>query len=107
MLVHLAAGLAEHPLVERVLGGHEPEAMDQLVDLPALRQAVDGIGRRLAEGQRDGVIRGDIDPATIATGAGSIIIALLTSITQGSGQSSDDVVLGVLSVFDAMVLPVD
>lgn len=106
LLVHLAAGLADHPLVERVLGGKEPEAMDQLADLPALQQVVDEVGRRLAEGQETGSIRPDIDASTIATGAGSIILALLTTITQGAGQSNDEVVVGVLSVFNATVLPV-
>jgi AcrR family transcriptional regulator len=107
LLVHLAAGLAEHPLVARVLGGFEPDAMDQLADLPALRRTVDEVGRRLAEGQEMGVIRPDIDASTIATGIGSILLALLTAMTQGAGQSSDDVIVGVLSVFNATVLPVD
>lgn len=107
LLVHLAAGLTSHPLVTRVLGGQEPDAMDQLADLPAMQRAVDEVGRRLAEGQGTGEIRGDIDASAVATGAGSIILALLTSITQGSGTSRDEIVVGVLSVFDATVLPVE
>jgi AcrR family transcriptional regulator len=105
LLVHLADGLADHPLVQRVLAGQEPDAMDQLVDLPAMAHAIDHIGERLAAAQREGEIRADIDPKAVATGAGSICLALLTSMTQGTGQSRDDVILGVLAVFDAMVQP--
>jgi AcrR family transcriptional regulator len=105
LLVHLADGLDEHPLVRRVLAGQEPDAMDQLVDLPAMRRAVDEIGDRLAEGQREGTVRTDIDARSVARGAGAICLALLTSMTQGSGQSNDEVILGVLDVFNATVLP--
>jgi AcrR family transcriptional regulator len=105
LLVHLADGLGDHPLVQRVLAGQEPDAMDQLVDLPAMAHAVSQIGDRLAAAQREGEIRADIDPQAVATGAGAICLALLTSMTQGSGQSRDEIVLGVLAVFDAMVHP--
>lgn len=105
LLVHLAAGLDDHPLAQRVLAGQEPDAMDQLVDLPALRDAVGVIGDRLAQGQADGLVRPDIDPHRVARGAGAICLALLTSMTQGSGESDPDVILGVLAVFDATVKP--
>lgn len=105
LLVHLADGLDDHPLVRRVLAGQEPDAMAQLVDLPALADAIEHIGERLAEGQREGTIRADIDPVTIANGAGTICLALLTSMTQAAEQSRDETVLGVLAVFDAIVLP--
>lgn len=105
LLVHLADGLDDHPLVKRVLAGQEPDAMEQLVDLPALAHAIDHIAERLTQGQRDGEVRSDVDPVAIATGAGAICLALLTSMTQGAGGSRDQTILGVLAVFDAMVLP--
>jgi AcrR family transcriptional regulator len=105
LLVFLAAGMAEHTLVERVLAGREPEAIDQLVDLPALVDVVDVIAERLAGGQTAGDVRGDIDPQTIAAGAASICLALLTAMTQSAGESRDTSIIGVLSFFDAAIRP--
>jgi AcrR family transcriptional regulator len=105
LLVFLAAGMDEHPLVERVLAGREPDAMDQLVDLPALVDVVDVIAERLAGGQTAGDVRGDIDPQAIAAGAASICLALLTAMTQSAGESRDTSIIGVLSFFDAAIRP--
>jgi hypothetical protein len=70
-----------------------------------LQRAIEEIGDRLAAGQRDGSVRTDIDAHSVANGAAAICLALLMSMTQGSGQSSDDVILGVLDVFNATVTP--
>jgi len=51
-LVYLAAKLDEHPLAVRVLCGREPDAMDQLRDLPALIEVRAVLAERLHEAPR-------------------------------------------------------
>ena len=36
LIMCLLAGLEHHPLTRRVVGGHEPDALQRLINLPAL-----------------------------------------------------------------------
>jgi AcrR family transcriptional regulator len=112
ILVVLAAKLDEHPLAVRVLGGQEPEAMTQLRDLPALADVRSLLATRLSEAQEAGDIRPDVDVTRLATGIQVVILALLTTLTIGRGDSRDgdgatppDVVAGIVEVFDALLKP--
>lgn len=113
-LVYLAAKLDEHPLAVRVLCGHEPDAMDQLRDLPALIEVRSVLAERLRVAQEAGEIRRDVQPDVLATGLQILLLALLTSLTIGRGaEASDapgitpapDVIAGVMAVFDAVLAP--
>jgi AcrR family transcriptional regulator len=114
LLTHLAAGLDEHPLAKRVLGGKDPEAMIELQGLETLTTASRDLADRLAQGQATGEVRSDVDAAAIAQGAQTIILSLLVTITQWAEPDADlppgggiepEVILGVLAVFDAMLAP--
>jgi AcrR family transcriptional regulator len=116
VLVHLVAVLDDHPLATRVLSGQEPEGMAKLGGLRTLDSTRGGLAERIAEGQRRGEVRADIDPDVIATGAQTITLALLMSITrfgvsggaaapEGGRDVPQDVILGVLAALDAMLAP--
>jgi AcrR family transcriptional regulator len=115
-LVHLVAALDDHPLAKRVLSGQEPEGMAQLGGLSSLDDTRGGLAERIAEGQRTGEVRQDIDPKVIATGAQTITLALLMSVTRASGQAGappeggeggvpQETIIGVVSALDAMLAP--
>lgn len=115
-LVHLVAALDDHPLAKRVLSGQEPEGMAQLGGLSSLDTTRGGLAERIAEGQATGEVRRDIDPDVIATGAQTITLALLMSMTRsgvssgtspegGSGPVPQEVIVGVVSALDAMLAP--
>lgn len=109
-MVLLVAAVDEHPLARRVLAGQEPEGAGQLRDLPALIEVRRRLAERLADGQADGAVRPDIDPAVVAAGLQAVLLGLLVSlvITQDPEQPqaapSPDLTLGVLAVFDAVLV---
>jgi AcrR family transcriptional regulator len=112
ILVFLAAKLDEHPLAVRVLGGQEPEAMAQLRDLPALADVRTLLSTRLGEAQEAGEVRPDVDVDKLAAGIQVVILALLTTLTIGRGNTRDaggdtppDVIAGIVEVFDALLKP--
>jgi AcrR family transcriptional regulator len=117
VLVFFASKLDEHPLAVRVLRGQEPDAAASLADLPALLEVRRQLARRLHEAQTAGEIRSDVDVEALAVGLQVVLLALLTSLVMGGGAGGpegtgsgaalppDDVVLGVLTVFDAVLRP--
>lgn len=114
-LVHLVTALDDHPLVKRILSGQEPEGMSQLDRLSSLDSTRGNLAELIAAGQEAGEVRTDIDPAAIATGAQTITLALLISMTRTTGTRDladeergnvpDNVVIGVVSALDAMLKP--
>lgn len=113
ILVFLASRLDEHPLAVRVMSGQEPEASTQLADLPALLEVRRLLTTRLTQAQEAGEIRTDVAAEPLATGLQVVLLALLTTMMVGrapgadaSGASPpDDVLVGVLTVFDALLRP--
>jgi len=118
-LVFLVAAIDDHPLAKRILSGQEPEGMNQLSGLSSLDSTRGGLAERIAAGQANGEVRRDIDPDAVATGAQTITLALLMSLTrtQGadpsgknptageSGSVPQHVIVGVVSALDAMLSP--
>jgi AcrR family transcriptional regulator len=116
-LTSLAADLGNHPLARRVLAGLEPEAMGRLQQIETVERVHDDLAERLARGQEAGEVRSDIDPGAIARGSQTILLSLLMSMTQwntapdpddGPGAPTpvaEEVIVGVLAVFDAMLAP--
>lgn len=100
LLILILAGLDHHPLVRRVLGGQEPEALQRLINLPALTNLTAMIAQRVGDGQARGEVRDDIDPQTFADGAESIILSLLMSVVQVGSTTEARRQLGVVSIFD-------
>ncbi len=105
LLALLIGGLAEHPLALRVLEGQEPEALQRLINLPALADLTELLRRRVAEAQGAGEVRADVDPAIYADGAETLILALLMAVSQIGATTESRRQLGVVSIFDLALRP--
>ncbi|HYX10389.1 MAG TPA: helix-turn-helix domain-containing protein, partial [Candidatus Acidoferrum sp.] len=71
-----------HPLARRVLSGLEPEVVARLLTIPSLVALTAALADELAEAQADGEIRPDVDPAEVAVGLETIVLALLMAELQ-------------------------
>lgn len=103
LLVLLLGGLDQHPLVKRVLGGYEPEAMRRLINLPALGQLTGTIAQRIRGAQASGDVRSDLDAESFSNGAETIILSLCMSVVQVGATTEARRQLGVLTIFDAVL----
>jgi AcrR family transcriptional regulator len=105
LLIFLLGSLDRHPLVKRVLGGQEPEALSRLINLDALAHLTSTITARVREGQATGEVRPDIDAELFATGAETIVLSLLMSVVQVGSSTESRRQRGVLTIFDAVLRP--
>lgn len=105
VLTRLFAALDAHPLSRRVLEGSEAGAMEHLTVLPAELRLQEGIADALRAGQRSGVVRDDIDPATHAAGLLGVVVALLVSLVQTDGQVDSQYAKGAIAVLEAAIRP--
>ena len=105
LLVCFLADIDSHPLLKRVLGGLEPEALQRLINLPALANLTAVIADKVRAAQPTGEVRADIDPEMFANGAETILLSLLMSITQVGQSTEARRQMGVLSVFDSALRP--
>lgn len=107
LLLFFIAGLDEHPLVRRVVGGQEPDALKRLVNLPALGRLTGDIADAVRTGQARGDVRTDLDADLFASGAEAILLSLLMSITQVGQTTETRRQMGVLTIFDAVLRPAE
>jgi AcrR family transcriptional regulator len=105
VLTRLFVALDAHPLSRRVLEGSEAGAMEHLTVLPAELRLQEGIADALRAGQRSGVVRDDIDPATHAAGLLGVVVALLVSLVQTDGQVDSQYAKGAIAVLEAAIRP--
>ena len=103
-LIVTALGLMdEHPLLRRVLMGEERDQLARLVNLPALAELRNWIADEVRSAQADGGARADIDPASFADGAETMIIALLMAVVQVGSTTEARRQVGVLTVWDKVL----
>lgn len=105
LLVMFLGGLDRHPLVRRVLSGKEPEALERLVDLPVLGRLTGDIADAIRTAQGRGEVRTDLDADLFASGAETILLSLLMSVSQVGSSTETRRQLGVLTIFDAVLRP--
>ncbi len=105
LIMCLLAGLEHHPLTRRVVGGHEPDALRRLVNLPALGRLTGDIADAIRSAQARGEVRDDLDAELLASGAETIIVSLVMSVTQVGASTEARRQLGVLGIFDAALRP--
>jgi hypothetical protein len=84
-----------------VLGGLEPEVVHRLLDLPSLKAVRDECARDLADAQRAGDVRADVDAAALASGLESVVLALLMGHVQTGAARDATRAAGVVALLDA------
>ena len=108
LVLGLIGGLDRHPLARRVLAGQEPEVIGRLLELPALAALRAENTNVLALGQRAGLVRADVDPAVLALGLETVVLALLMAQLQVSDRDEGLEAArraAVITVLDAAVAP--
>ncbi len=95
----------DHPLARRVLSGLEPEVAARLVTIPSLVALTAELADELAEAQSAGDIRPDVDPAELAVGLETIVLALLMAELQTALTVEPERAAGVLAVIDGALRP--
>ena len=95
----------DHPLARRVLSGLEPEVAARLLTIPSLVALTAGLADDLAEAQSASEIRADVDPAEVAVGLETIVLALLMAELQTGLTVEPERQAGVLAVMDAALRP--
>lgn len=105
LVVCFLGGLDRHPLTRRVVGGLEPDALQRLVNLPALGRLTGDIADAVRSAQSQGEVRADLDAELFANGAEAIVVSLVMSVTQVGASTESRRQMGVLSIFDAVLRP--
>jgi AcrR family transcriptional regulator len=95
----------DHPLARRVLSGLEPEVAARLLTIPSLVALTAALADELAEAQAASDIRPDVDPAELAVGLETIVLALLMAELQTGLTVEPERQAGVLAVMDAALRP--
>jgi AcrR family transcriptional regulator len=95
----------DHPLARRVLSGLEPEVAARLLTIPSLVALTAGLAEDLTEAQSANEIRADVDPAEVAVGLETIVLALLMAELQTGLTVEPERQAGVLAVMDAALRP--
>jgi AcrR family transcriptional regulator len=95
----------DHPLARRVLSGLEPEVAARLLTIPSLVALTAALADELTEAQAASEIRADVDPAEVAVGLETIVLALLMAELQTGLTVEPERQAGVLAVMDAALRP--
>ena len=95
----------DHPLARRVLSGLEPEVAARLLTIPSLVALTTSLADELTEAQAASDIRADVDPAEVAVGLETIVLALLMAELQTGLTVEPERQAGVLAVMDAALRP--
>jgi AcrR family transcriptional regulator len=101
----LRARVDDHPLARRVLSGLEPEVAARLLTIPSLVALTAALAEELAEAQAASDIRPDVDPAEVAVGLETIVLALLMAELQTGLTVEPERQAGVLAVMEAALRP--
>jgi AcrR family transcriptional regulator len=107
LLISVVALLDEHPLVRRVLAGQERDQLRRLLNLPALADTTAWVTAEVRRAQDEGRARTDIDAATFADGAETIVLGLLMAVTQVGGSYEPRRQAGVLAIWNHLLRPPD
>lgn len=107
LLLFILGSLDDHPLLQRVVSGKEPDAVHRLINLPALLRLTEAIAVELRAGQASGEVRDDIDPDIVAAGAESILLSFVMSVSQVGSSTETRRQIGVVTIFDAALRPAD
>lgn len=105
LILTLVEALDRHPLARRVLAGLEPDVTERVVEIPAMVELRKAVTEKLRAEQFAGSVRADIDPAAIANGTVSIILALLMAVLQFGPAAVGEYAPDIWSVLAAAIDP--
>lgn len=105
MYVHLMAGLEDHPLTTRVLGGQEAEVIHRLLTLPVLQRIEAALTVDIEAGQRDGTVYRGAPPSVLAEGLLTIVLTLLMARVQVGSETTAQRQGPIVAVLDAVFRP--
>lgn len=105
MTNEVMALVERHPLVLRVLGGQERISPERVLALPSLVGLRELVASSLAEGQRAGRVRPDVDPKAIALGLETIVLSQLSTSLALQVGHGDERWRSVLAVIEAALTP--
>jgi AcrR family transcriptional regulator len=103
LIFKLIAALDHHPLARRVLAGLEPSATGRIAELPAVNELRHALGERLLSDQKLGLVRSDIDLASMGRGIVSIYISLLMAVVQFGNEGIEAYGVDVMKVLGAAI----
>jgi AcrR family transcriptional regulator len=107
-LQRLLDSLDAHPLALRVLAGQEADMLARVLDLPSARQLRERLAESIRQGQKQRVVRRDIDAGAIAEGLATMVESTLIAAvqTRASGAFADVARrTGVSELVSAALLP--
>ena len=82
LVLTLLEALDRHALARRVLSGLEPHVTHRMLEIPAMAELRKAVAERLRSDQAAGLVRPELDAASIADGAVIIVLSLLMSVLQ-------------------------
>jgi AcrR family transcriptional regulator len=103
LVFSLIGALDHHPLAHRVLAGLEPRATGRMIELPALDELRHALAERLRNDQELGLVRSDIDLASIGRGIVSIYISMLMAVIQFGNEGIEAYGPDVMTVLSAAI----
>lgn len=98
------ASLDRHPLARRLLAGLEPEVAPRVMGTPALAGVRKELADRLAQGQREGLVRADVEARDLANGLVSIVLSLLASAVQLGSTTDIEYTREITTVLHAAIV---
>jgi len=101
LIFTLVEALDHHPLARRVMAGLEPHVTGRVLDVPALAELRQAVAERLRAEQATGLVRPDIDPVAVASGAVMIILSLVMSVLQFGIEGAVRYGPDIMAVFEA------
>ena len=101
----LVAILNRHPLARRVLAGQEPDVIDRVLELSAFTELRELLAALIAEEQRTGVTRSDLDPQRAAIGIESIVLSITMALLQLKEPPNPERELGIAEILLAAFRP--
>lgn len=90
--------LNRHPLARRVLAGQEPDVIDRVLELSAFTELRQLLAALIAEEQRTGITRKDLDPQRAAIGIESIVLSITMALLQLKEPANPERELGVAEI---------
>jgi AcrR family transcriptional regulator len=103
LVFSLIGALDHHPLARRVLAGLEPGATGRMLELPALNELRVALADRLRKDQQLGIVRSDIDLASMGRGIVSIYVSMLMAVVQFGNEGIEAYGPDVMNVLGAAI----